>query len=179
MAHEEWLRKVYAQYKNKVYAYFSGKLNSREEAEDLTSRVFMEVTRCADRFDAAKASESTWIYAICRNLCNRHLRDASSHRKILNINNKSQEEIPCEAGDIERYIQSDLLEKLLSGLTEDKRNIIILSYYYELSPQEISTKLDLSYTNVCAIKSRALKELKEKLKTECERDGTQSVRKIS
>jgi RNA polymerase sigma factor (sigma-70 family) len=167
MAREQWLREVYTQYKNKVNAYFSGKLNSREEAEDLTSRVFTEVTRCADRFDAAKASESTWIYAICRNLCNRHLRDASSHKKILNINT-SQEEIPCEARDIERYIQSDFLEKLLSGLTEDKRNIIILSYYYELSPREIAAKLELSYTNVCAIKSRALKELKEKMKAECE-----------
>jgi RNA polymerase sigma-70 factor (ECF subfamily) len=138
-------------------------LNSREEAEDLVSKVFLEVTRCVDSFDKNKASESTWIYTICRNLLNRYLRDGYTHRRIIPIAAEDPEDYGAEAEEIERYIQADELASGLAQLSEDKRNIVILSFYHGLAPGEIAERLGLSYTNICVLKSRALKELKATL----------------
>jgi RNA polymerase sigma-70 factor (ECF subfamily) len=151
------------QYKDKVYGYFFKKLNFREEVEDMVSQVFLEVTRCAERFDRTRASESTWIYTICRNLGNRYLRDKYAHEKNIIDDPDIEERYNHEAGEIERFILSDTLADSLSQLTRDKQRIIILSFYYEFSPQEIADRLKLTYTNVCVLKSRALKELAEKL----------------
>ncbi|MDR1468073.1 MAG: sigma-70 family RNA polymerase sigma factor [Spirochaetaceae bacterium] len=160
-----WLNGVYIRFKDKVYGYFLKKLNSPELSEDLTSHVFLEITKNIDRFDETKSSESTWIYTICRNLCNRHLRDFYNRRYI----EKKYEDLQIQAGEsksrdnneIERLIAADTLHGALLCLNTDKKHIIILSYYYGLNPREIALRLGLSYTNVCVLKSRALRELRK------------------
>jgi RNA polymerase sigma-70 factor (ECF subfamily) len=164
----DWISKMYSLFKDKVYGYFFKRLHSLEQANDLTSQVFLEVARCADRFDNTKSSESTWIYTISRNICNRYFRDTTTHKSIVKKygNPENRSEGDYEASEIERFIQADTLKRALSQLSEHKRRIIILSYYHGLNPQDIAERLKLSYTNVCAIKSRALKELRKFLNTE-------------
>jgi RNA polymerase sigma factor (sigma-70 family) len=178
MKSDIWLKEVYPQYNKKVYYYFLKRLHSAEEAEDLTSAVFLELTRYADRYDKNRASESTWIYAICRNLCNRYLRDKNSHKRIVyNFNNekiyrnsrqKSAVEYPARshsaseadyAGEFERFFQMDLLCHGFSRLSNYKRTVLIFSYYTGLSAEEIAEGLGISNTNVRVLKSRGLKEL--------------------
>jgi RNA polymerase sigma-70 factor (ECF subfamily) len=162
---ENWLSELYVLFKDKVYGYFLGKLNSPELSEDLTSQVFLEVTKSADRFDETKSSVSTWIYTISRNLCNRHLRDFYTRRHIV----KKYDDLQIQAGkdrnhenaEVERLIAADALADALSQLNADKSRIIILSYYHGLNPREIALRLGLSYTNVCVLKSRALRDLKK------------------
>jgi RNA polymerase sigma-70 factor (ECF subfamily) len=161
--HDAWLSDLYRQYRDKVYNYCVKKIRSHAEAEELVSQVFLEVTRCADRFDPEKASESTWIYAICRNLVKRYMRDCSTHRRILQIYGDTAEPYLAEAEEMAKYDHRDELTVLLAELTEVKREIIILNYYYGLSPGEIARKLKLSYANVCTLKFRTLRELKRKL----------------
>jgi RNA polymerase sigma-70 factor (ECF subfamily) len=164
----DWISKMYSLFKDKVYHYFLKRLHSREQAQDLTSQVFWEVARYADRFDNRKSSESTWIYTISRNICNRYFRDNATHEAIIkkygNLVDRSGKDY--EASEIERFIQGDTLEKALSQLSEHKRRIIILSYYHGLNPQDIAERLGLSYANVCTIKSRSLKELRKLLNAE-------------
>jgi RNA polymerase sigma-70 factor (ECF subfamily) len=162
---ENWLGEMYALFKNKVYGYFLKKLNSPEVSEDLTSQVFLEVTKNADRFDKTKSSESTWIYTISRNLCNRYLRDFYTRRHIAkkydNLRIQAGRDREHESAEVERLITADTLADALSQLSADKRRIIIFSYYHGLNPGEIARRLGLSYANVCVLKSRALRELKK------------------
>jgi len=164
---DRWLERIYRQYQPRIYGFLLKKLKAVEQAEDMTSQVFLEVTRCADRFDPSRASESTWIYTICRNLLNRHLRDTYTQRRIIDIDqDKDVDEVYVEeAREIDRYIASTELAEALSRLSRDKRNVLLLSYYYGLGPREIAARLALSYTNVCALKSRALREMQEALKS--------------
>jgi RNA polymerase sigma-70 factor (ECF subfamily) len=165
-----WLSEVYIRFKNKVYGYFLKRLNSPELSEDMTSQVFLEVAKNAGRFDRTKSSESTWIYTISRNLCNRHLRDFYIHRSIAEKYNipriQAGETKYYKNADIERLIVADALAEALSRLDADKNRIIILSYYHGLNPREIAGRLGLSYTNVCVLKSRALRELRRILDEE-------------
>jgi DNA-directed RNA polymerase specialized sigma subunit len=61
----------------------------------------------------------------------------------------------------------DKLVKALEALSQKKRDVIVLGFYYDLSAVEIAKRLNLSYENVCTIKSRALKELRKLLETPC------------
>jgi RNA polymerase sigma-70 factor (ECF subfamily) len=157
---DPWLQDMYLQYGDKVYGYFFKKLQSSEEAEDLSSQVFLELTRHADRFDRVRASESTWIYIICRNLCNRHLRNKYTRHRIIKKYIHVREAPVPDPREIERLVLKDALADNLSKLNDEKRRILILSYYDGLSNREIASRLKITYTNVCVQKNRALKELK-------------------
>ncbi|MDR3301098.1 MAG: sigma-70 family RNA polymerase sigma factor [Spirochaetaceae bacterium] len=159
------VERLYHTERQKVFGFLCKKLNSREEAEDMTSNVFLEAARSAESFDPSKSAESTWLFSICRNLLNRHLRDLYTHKRIHDANFNPSEEETFSADEIDGFIQRDCLFEALSTLPETQRNIIILRYYKGLSPSEIAERLALSYSNVCVQTNRALAKLRELLQS--------------
>jgi RNA polymerase sigma-70 factor (ECF subfamily) len=158
-AEQAWLAEVYREYHDKVLGYCHKKFSAQEDAEEMCAEVFAEAVRAAGRYDPARASPSTWIYAITRNLVNRRLRDRYRRRETP----LDTDEIAQDAGDLERFVARDSLAGALKALSRDKRNVVMLSFYYGYSPREIAERLGLSYSNVCALKSRALSELEKAL----------------
>jgi RNA polymerase sigma-70 factor (ECF subfamily) len=156
-----WLDDLYRRYKDQVFGYIRKKINSQSDAEDLCSQVFLEATRCAERFDAERASESTWLFTIARNLLNRRLRDHYTRARIVRFEPIGDQDYADETEEVEAFVRCDELAGALASLDEGKRNIVILSFYHGLSPKEIAEKLTLSYSNVCTLKSRALDELRQ------------------
>ena len=66
--------KIYRDYHGKVCGYIRSKINSAQDAEDITSDVFVKVYEKLDTFDETKASLSTWIYTITRNTLTDYFR---------------------------------------------------------------------------------------------------------
>lgn len=58
----------------RVYGFFGYRLSSREEAEDLTQLTFECALKAWSRYDPSKASTTTWLLAIARNLLIDHFR---------------------------------------------------------------------------------------------------------
>jgi RNA polymerase sigma-70 factor (ECF subfamily) len=160
---QSWLDNLYRRNRDKVFVYLRKKINSPEDAEDLLSQVFLEASRCAEKFDLEKASEATWLFTIARNLLNRRLRDFYTRRNIAQFESMGDQDYADQAEEIEDFIRADELVAGLKSLDDTKRNIIILAFYRGLSPAEIAGKTGLSYANVCTLKSRALGELRKKL----------------
>ncbi|GHV91015.1 specialized sigma subunit of RNA polymerase [Spirochaetia bacterium] len=158
---EPWLDGLYRRYKDQVFGYIRRKLNSQSDAEDLCSQVFLEAARCAEKFDPERASESTWLFTIARNLLNRRLRDHYTRQRIVRFEPIGDQDYADESEDVEAFIRSDELAGALAALDETKRNIVLLIFYSGLSPKETAEKLKLSYSNVCTIKSRALDDLRQ------------------
>ena len=61
-----------------VYGFLGYRLNSREEAEDLTQATFERALRAWSRFDPGRASVKTWLLAIARNVLIDHYRSDRS-----------------------------------------------------------------------------------------------------
>ena len=55
--------KLYTDYYRKVRSFIASRVNSYQDAEDLTSDVFVKVYRKLDTFNPEKANVSTWIYS--------------------------------------------------------------------------------------------------------------------
>src|SRR5438874_298137 len=71
--------RVYEEHVWRVYGFLAYRLRDLDAVEDLTQVTFERALRAWSRFDPARASESTWLLAIARNLLiDHHRRDRSA-----------------------------------------------------------------------------------------------------
>lgn len=151
---------IYTQYRDKVFGYVKNHVNSIEDAEDLTSEIFIKIYSKLDSYDESKASLSTWIYSMTSN------RVIDFYRT-----NHVHSEIPEDLSDEKSTIEEDVLNKetleqlakALESLPEELTDIIVLRYYKGLTLQEVAEKMGLSY-GVTKLRHReALGKLREML----------------
>ena len=149
---------IYIEYKDKVFGYVKNHVNSVEDAEDITSDIFVKIYSKLDTYDESKASISTWIYSMTSNTVIDFYRTNHIHSEI-------PEDLTDEGSSIEdEVLTGETLELLANGLEqlpEELRDIIILRYYKGLTLQEVSDVMKLSY-GVTKLRHReALGKLKE------------------
>lgn len=147
--------KIYEDYHLKVLRYIQSKVNDYHLAEDLCSDVFVKVYEKLDTFDETKASISTWIFTITRNL----LIDYYRTRKIT-------VEIPDSLTYEEDIsdVDPESLETLASALKElnDRdRKLIIMHYYEGKTLKEIAQTLGISYIYAKVLHKKVLLSLKK------------------
>lgn len=65
-------------------------------------------------------------------------------------------------------IKDSLLAEALSELTERKRNVILMSYFLDMSDVEIAEEMQVVRSTVNKHKKKSLKQLKERMKGECD-----------
>ena len=151
---------IYTQYRDKVFGYVRNHVNSPEDAEDITSDIFVKIYSKLDTYDESKASLSTWIYSMTRNTVIDFYRTNHVHYVI-------QQELSDEGSTIEDEILNneslELLADALSKLPQELMDIIVLRYYKGLTLQDIAVKMNLSY-GVAKLRHReALGKLREML----------------
>jgi RNA polymerase sigma-70 factor (ECF subfamily) len=158
---EAELRRVYREHVDAVYAFFAYAL-PRGHAEDLTSATFERVVRHWSRYDAAKASERTWILAIARNLLTDHHR-RRRHRDALSLDEHPVLLDTLAADDeLGRRLDRDEVRSWLVGLSERERDLLALRYGADLTARDIAGLTELSEANVHQILSRALRKLRQR-----------------
>ena len=151
---------IYTQYRDKVFGYVRNHVNSPEDAEDITSDIFVKIYSKLDTYDESKASLSTWIYSMTSNTVIDFYRTNHVHSEI-------PEDLSDECSTIEDEILNneslELLADALSKLPQELMDIIVLRYYRGLTLQDIAVKMNLSY-GVAKLRHReALGKLREML----------------
>ncbi|MDR0909169.1 MAG: sigma-70 family RNA polymerase sigma factor [Spirochaetaceae bacterium] len=159
-----WLTALDLEFHPKILAWFAKRLNNREEAEDLAQQVFVVAAKSCIHYQEDLGSKSAWIFGIAHWLLKCYFRDLYRHREI---ESKIQVETKYEEREFDTIVESDALVSALKELSQKRRDVIMLHFYYDLRPDEIAKRMGLSYDNVCAIKSRALKELRGILERHC------------
>lgn len=151
---------IYTQYRDKVFGYVRNHVNSAEDAEDITSDIFVKIYSKLDTYDETKASLSTWIYSMTSNTVIDFYRTNHVHSEI-------PEDLSDEGSTIEDEVLNneslELLADALSKLPQELMDIIVLRYYKGLTLQDIAVKMNLSY-GVAKLRHReALGKLREML----------------
>lgn len=148
---------IYRTYHNKVFGYIFSKINSVQDAEDITADVFIKVYEKLDRFDKSKASLSTWIYTIARNTLTDYFRTRRVFEKI-------PETLPGRSSVEEEVCSEEMLEtlaKALEALDEREWDIIILRFYSGKTLKEIAAQMGISYAYVKVLQNKAFDKLKK------------------
>ena len=103
---------IYIEYKDKVFGYVKNHVNSVEDAEDITSDVFVKIFSKLDTYDESKASISTWIYSMTSNTVIDFYRTNHIHSEI-------PEDLTDEGSSIEdEVLTGETLELLANGLEQ-------------------------------------------------------------
>lgn len=151
--------KIYRDYQGKVYGYILSKVNSPQDAEEITSDVFVKVYEKLDTFDETKASLSTWIYTITRNT----LTDYYRTRKVFAEIPETMETDTSVEDDVCNAEMLDNLAKALETLDERERDIIILRFYSGKTLKEIAGNMGISYAYVKVLQNKAFEKLRKYL----------------
>lgn len=155
---------VYDEYVWDVYAFLAYRLGDRRDAEDITQTAFEHALRAWPRFDPARGSARTWLFAIARNSLIDHHRRASSRPVEQPDSATATEQQPAqEAHPVDGIGISPELETALATLSSRAREVVALRFGADLTGAEIAAELDMSLANVQQILSRSLRKLRDSL----------------
>jgi RNA polymerase sigma-70 factor (ECF subfamily) len=143
----------------RIYGFFAYALSSRPDAEDLTQQTFERAMRAWGGYDASRASASTWLLAIARNLLIDHLRAAGTVRTLPD---DQLEGVPAPPDRPSLGLDPDL-EGALAQLAPREREVIALRFGGDLSSGEIAGLTGLTAVNVQQITSRSLRRMRAAL----------------
>ena len=147
---------------DRVYGFFAYTLSSGADAEDLTQQTFERAMRAWGRYDGSRASPSTWLLAIARNLLIDHLRAAGAAQTL---GDEDLEGMPAPPDRPSLGLDPDL-ERALAQLAPREREVIALRFGGDLTGGEIAELTGLSTANVQQILSRSLRRMRECLERE-------------
>lgn len=150
------LEQVFARYVDPVHRFLYSRVGNREDAEDLTSEVFLKATRMLDR-ERPEASVAQWLFTVARTVLADHWRRYYRSGAPVPLDESQAEAIP---GHTESQgpapAQEKLVEEVLRGLSERYRRVLELRFLHGYSIQETARELGISPENVKVIQHRAL-----------------------
>lgn len=148
----------------RVYNYVRYRVNDRETAEDLVSRVFERAFDRAETFDPARGTPDAWLMGIARNTVNMHLRAMRRRRWLsLDLLGEPAAEAP---GPEHVALYNEALDELLAAVTrlsDRERHLIACKFGAEMSHREIARLTGLTANHVGVIVYRAIRRLRDVL----------------
>ncbi|MDD4994908.1 MAG: RNA polymerase sigma factor [Patescibacteria group bacterium] len=149
---------LYDDYGAKIYRFIFFKVSSEQEAEDLSSEVFLKAWDYLAGSQPVK-SVGALLYTIARNLVIDHYRQRKSDIQLM-------EETAGEVdivGLAELEKQSDLarIYRALNKLKDEYREIVVMKYLDNMTAGEIASILQKSGNNVRVLLHRSLAALRE------------------
>ncbi len=166
----ESFAKLYDIYIDKIYRFIYFKVSKKEDAEDLSSQVFLKIWQYAlENKIKIGGSFQALLYKTARNLVIDHYRKDKGPCEF-SIEEKKEKgwEIADNSIDSEKNINQSIeikkIEERLKSLKSEYQEVIILHYINELSIKEIADILEKNKGAVRVTIHRALKALKEKEK---------------
>ena len=150
---------LYEMFFDRIYRYIYYRTLHKETAEDLCSKTFLKALDKLTSFNAGKGSFSSWLYRIAANSMTDHFRQSSRvefHSGVWDMPSEDDHVI-----DVHNKLYWEKLKPVLEDLPAEKRELIIMRIWDELSFREIA---ELTGKTEAACKmsfSRTLKTLKD------------------
>ena len=166
-------RMLVEQYEDMVFRTSMGLLHDKEEAEDISQEVFIEVFKSIAYF-RGESKLSTWLYRITINKSLNELKKIQRQKTWGRLDDfiKGKKEdrreisIPDRSG--EKAGESEELAKMLQHaideLPENQRIAFVLAKYDELSYKEIAEIMNSTVSSVESLVHRAKSNLQKRLR---------------
>jgi RNA polymerase sigma-70 factor (ECF subfamily) len=160
------LAEIYDRYAESIYRYLYRYLGDAEQAEDLTSEVFMKLLQVLNTRSAPNKHLQGWLYRVARNLAMDWFRNQAKgtalpldeHAHLMEHSD------PVMDGDVpsfvvERRETRQRLRAAISQLTADQQQVIVLRFGEGLKIAEVSEVTGKSEGAVKILQHRAVKRL--------------------
>lgn len=147
----EQLHDVYA---GALYLYARRRTGDPEAAEEAVQDTLVRAWRHLDRFDPARGSMATWLFAIARNVTIDQDRRRRARPRLVAAT-EGPADPPAGAAsteaEVERTLEAWQLAEALHGLSPDHREAIVEVHYLGFTVREVADRHGLP---VGTVKSR-------------------------
>jgi RNA polymerase sigma-70 factor, ECF subfamily len=164
----EALGEIYRLYSRRVFGLCRYMLESRENAEDATSEIFLKLQRSIGSYDGS-VPFLRWLLRVSSNQCIDALRRRKRGRQVfLEVEEgttvvEAAGSQPSPLGAVLSAEERTKVRDAIARLPENYRMPLVLRYYGELSYDEIAQQLGLKRDYVAALLFRAKQELRRTL----------------
>ena len=151
---------LFERYHERLYNYFVRHTSRRDASEDLVQDVFFRMLKYRHTY-RGDAPFTVWMYQLARNASADYFK---KWKRESPMDEEMEEQLdtgpnPSEAS--EQAEEHELLKRALAGISEEKREVLILSRFQDLKYEEISTILDCPVGTIKARVHFALKDLRD------------------
>lgn len=159
--------KLYEDFFPKVYSYVRRRIDVVEDAEDVTSDVFLEMMSKIQTFQT-KSKFSTWLYSIARHKVADYWRQSQKEQhfpfedmfeNILSSSTSMIEDFEQEERRLEK-LQEKVFDLLDQHLNEKPRKLLRLRFLENLTLKEAASNVGMELNTAKVAQRRALKKLR-------------------
>lgn len=152
-------------YQSKVFSIIFGILRNRNDAEDIAQQVFTKVYFSINSFDF-RSSLLTWVYKITVNECYDYLRKKKVRKLVYESDFSEDDAVSMERSEPDgmpaaddTLAKRDLVIKLLSKVSEEDRNLMMLKEVEGHSVEELAAMTGMNENTIKVKLFRARQKL--------------------
>ncbi len=149
---------IYDQHFTRLFRYSYLRTGDWAVAEDLAAEVFLEALRGIQGYRFRGIPFSAWLYRIARNLTADHLSRKSRRPTVSLMQEAAHPGLQVE--DRHESLASEEIQSVLSRLTNDQQQVIILRFYQGLSHEETAQAMGRRSGAVRVLQNRAINSLR-------------------
>lgn len=146
---------LYRRYVARIYRFARARLDSEQDAEDVTTATFMEAYTSLGGY-REQGQFGAWLFTIARRQVLALRRRTRAHGDIDAV------DLMVPATDLPAH--RDVLRRALLRLSEDRRDVLLLRFYGDLKVAEIAAVLGKGESAVKMLLHRGLAQLHQLLR---------------
>ncbi|MBA7542827.1 RNA polymerase sigma factor YlaC [subsurface metagenome] len=137
----DYMSELFQRYNNQILNYIYRLSGNLEDSQDLTQTVFLRLLKYRKSFNQSKSFKS-WMYQVAKNVINSHYQ--AKKVNILHV------EIPNHEtdNDLSDDIQDEKLYKSIDKLSDEYKELIVLSKFQGLKYKEIAEILSTTEASI-------------------------------
>lgn len=161
---EEYFTELFDRYFPRVYRFYYSRLRVRQDAEDLTSELFLKAFTKLGSYTDQGVPFSAWLFSIARNTLIDYVRKQKLQPILFDEPPRSA--AFHQAFDMEKIntkLCREYLWKAISTLPEKQQQLWALKLGGDLPHKDIAVILETSVNNIDVMTSRSFAVLKRRL----------------
>ncbi len=150
---------IYEKYYLQIFKYVYQRVNSEEDAADITSQVFVKAMVNLKKYQFRGLPFSSWLYRVAQNELNQLFRK-NKYKRTINAKTEQLHELIEETEDDRYPEQMQQVTKAMRALNPNDMELIEMRFFEQRSFKEIGEIADMTENNAKVKTFRALQKLK-------------------
>ena len=160
------LAMLYDHYFPRVYRYVSARLDSNEDAEDVTTEIFLRIIENLRSFAWRGLPFGAWVFRIARNEVVSHVRRQKTRSATAPLTETIRDPSPDHVDELVTQFAIATVRVATQKLPEAQRQVISLRFGAGLSVAETAQALGKTENNVKVLQHKAIAKLQTMVRSE-------------
>ncbi|MGH9274435.1 MAG: sigma-70 family RNA polymerase sigma factor [Acidimicrobiales bacterium] len=165
------LRSAYDAHGGELYRFARRALGDAGQAEDAVQEAFVRAWRASDRYDPARASQRTWLFAILRNVVIDQVRARRSRPPMASDGDAGEQMVASADDAIDHVLTGWQVEAALGVVAEEQRRVLVEVHWRGRPYAEVAAELGVPEGTVKSRVYYGLRAMRTALEAGGWRDG--------